>query len=170
MNTRPGADEHAEYYGGYVEQVPDVDIVEYLTAQIDSFTDLMGTVDQDRGRFRYDVGKWSINELIGHLIDTERVFAVRALAFARKDKTPWPGMEQDDYVAEGDFDSRTLADLCDEFVQHRKSLVAFFSPLDEETMQRRGVASDCEFTVRAIAYIVAGHFNHHLDVLKERYL
>jgi hypothetical protein len=108
--------------------------------------------------------------LVGHLIDAERVFAYRALRFARGDRTPLPGFEQDDYVAGGNFDARTLADLTDELEQVRRATLALLRPLDAERWRRTGTASDNEVSVRALAHIIAGHELHHLRILRERYL
>ena len=120
--------------------------------------------------YRCAPGKWSIKEVIGHLVDSERVFAYRALCFSRNDKNPLPSMEQDDYVTYGNFDRRTLQDLGDEFRYVRLSSIILFKSFDKEIELRRGTASGFEFTVRTFPYIIAGHVEHHLKILKDRYL
>jgi hypothetical protein len=167
---RPARGEYADYYHLYVSRVPDGDIVDILDAQRDEFESLLRGLEPGRGRHRYADEKWSIAEVAGHIVDTERLFGSRALAFARGDKTPLPAFEQDDYVARANFDKRSLADLADEFQYLRNSLLALFRSFDDEIWARRGTASGFEFTVRAVPYILAGHLKHHVGVLQERYL
>jgi len=107
---------------------------------------------------------------LGHLIDSERMFTYRALRFARNDQTPLPGYEQDDYVREGNFDSRNLADMVEEFATLRRATVQLFRPLNETEWLRHGKANENEVSVRALAYIIAGHELHHMGVLRTRYL
>lgn len=168
--TKPGADEYASYYQKYVGLLPDADVVATLGRQLDSTRALLGSIDETRAGSRYGPDKWSIKELVGHLIDTERVFAYRAMRFARSDQSPLSGFEQDDYVRNGDFDSRTLADLAEEFEHLRRSNIHFFQALSEAGWNRRGTANDSEVSVRALAHIMAGHELHHVNVLKTRYL
>jgi hypothetical protein len=173
MNTqavvaRPGPDEYAPFYGGYVSLVPDGDIVATLEGQLPQTVALFPPREAD-GDFRYAPGKWSVKEMIGHMIDTERVFSYRAMRIARNDKTPLPGFEQDDYVKFGSSSQSSVSDLLQEFSWIRKATVALLRPLDEEAWVRRGVASNHEVTVRAIAYITAGHELHHRRILQEKY-
>jgi len=167
---RPARDEYADYCHLYVDQVPDGDIIGILEAQRDDFVALLRGIDPGRGGYRYADGKWSILEMAGHIVDTERVFGSRALAFARGDKTPLPGFDQDDYVANANFNARTLADLSEEFLHLRNSLLVLFRSFDAEIWARRGTASGFGLTVRAVPYILAGHLMHHVGVLQERYL
>lgn len=167
---RPEPTEHAEYYGLYIEQIPDGDICDILNEQLQEVGALLSGIDEAKAGYRYGPDKWSIKEVVGHLLDTERAFAFRAMAFARNEQAPIPGLEQDDYVAAANFDSRTIKDLTTELEHMRKANVIFFRSIDDETSRRRGMASDCEFTVRALAYITAGHTRHHLNLLRERYL
>jgi hypothetical protein len=120
--------------------------------------------------YRYAPEKWSVNELIGHVIDSERIFAARALRFARNDPTPVPGFEQDDYVRNSNFDAFPLAELASEWNDVRRTTVALFKHLDEAAWMRRGVANNAEVSVRALAYIIAGHELHHREILHARYL
>jgi uncharacterized damage-inducible protein DinB len=131
---------------------------------------LLSTLSEEQGDYRYAPDKWSIKEMLGHLIDAERVFAYRALRFARNDGTPLASFEQDDYVRAGGFDDRRLADLIEEFVAVRRATVWLFRQLSAEAWMRRGVASGNPVSVRALAYIIAGHELHHRRVLREKYL
>lgn len=168
--TKPGSDEYAAYYQKYVALLPDSDVVAILSSQLDSTTALLGSIDETKAGSRYAPDKWSIKELVGHLIDTERVFAYRAMRFARNDQTPVSGFEQDDYVLHGEFDSRTLADLAAEFEHLRRSNIHFFQGLGEGAWGRRGTANDSEVSVRALAHIIGGHEAHHVNILRTRYL
>jgi hypothetical protein len=127
-------------------------------------------VAEEDANFRYAPGKWSIKQLVGHVSDIERVFAYRALVFARGDKTPQPSVEQDDYVKGANFDDRTLEDIASEFRAVRDSSLALFRSVDADLVMRSGTASGFGFTVRSIPFILAGHEIHHVAVLKERYL
>jgi len=168
--NKPSSDEYAAYYQKYVALLPDADVVATLNQQLESTRTLLGSIDEAQAGSRYAPDKWSIKELVGHLIDTERVFAYRAMRFARNDQTPVSGFEQDDYVFNGDFDSRTLADLAAEFEHLRRSNIHFFKALSEAAWSRRGTANDSEVSVRALAHIIAGHEVHHVNILRTRYL
>ncbi|MCA1594274.1 MAG: DinB family protein [Acidobacteria bacterium] len=168
--TKPEANEYAHHYEKYVSLVPDGDVVETLARQLEDTLALLGGVTEDRAGFRYEAGKWSVREVVGHIIDAERIFAYRALAIARGERQPLPGMDQDEYMAGAHFDARTLADLLDEFAHVRRANVLMFRALDAEAWARRGTASDNEVTVRALAHIIAGHEAHHVGILRERYL
>ncbi len=168
--VRPEAGEYASYYGRYISQVPEGDVVETLERQIGETLALLGTVDEETAGRGYEPGKWSVKELVGHLSDAERVFAYRALRFARGDRTPLPGFDQDPYVLAGNFNARTLADVAEEFAAVRRATLRLLRSLDAEAWARRGVASDNEISVRALAYIIAGHEAHHVRILRERYL
>ncbi len=168
--TRPASDEHAAYYSRYISRVPDGDIVETLASQITTTGVFLRSLPESVGDHRYAPEKWSIREVIGHMADAERVFAYRALRFARADKTPVPGFDENDYVANGNFGSRSLEDLTSEYEHLRHATVHLLRGLDEESMSRRGSANDNEVSVRALAFILAGHEQHHLEILRTRYL
>ena len=168
--TPPDLSEYAPYYRTYTSKVPSGNILDILSHQLDTALQVLGGVPPDRETFRYAPDKWSIREVVGHLADTERVFALRALAFARSDPHAFPAMEQDDYVAVAGFDARPLSELIEEFSHQRKSNVVLFRSFDDETAARAGTASGVRFTARCIPYIMAGHVVHHLAVLRERYL
>lgn len=167
---RPRADEYGPYYRAYVERVPDGDVLETLARQGEETSRLLAAVPREREGFRYREGKWSVRELVGHLVDCERIFCVRALAFARGDRTELPGFDENEYVAQADFDRRPLASLAEELRSVRGATLAFFRSVTPQTEARRGVANGVSFTVRSVPYVLAGHELHHVGVLRERYL
>ncbi|HKS28374.1 MAG TPA: DinB family protein [Pyrinomonadaceae bacterium] len=166
----PEETEYAPYYGRYVSLVPEGDIVATLAEQMDSTARLLRSIGEEKAAHRYAPGKWSIKELVGHVIDGERIFAYRALRFARGDQTALPGFEQDDYIRHANFDAVPFEELVREFELVRGANLLMFKHLDEEAWQRRGVASDAEVSVRALAFIMAGHERHHMEILRTRYL
>jgi hypothetical protein len=168
--VRPEPTEYGDFYRVYVNMVGEGSILRLLTAQRDAALQLLRSIDEERAEHRYAVGKWSIKEVIGHVTDSERVFAYRALCFARGERAPQPGFDQDAYVAAADFNRRSLGDLAAEFSQVRYANVTLFGGFDEDVWLRRGVANGVEFTVRSIPYIIAGHELHHIAVIRERYL
>ena len=167
---KPLETEYLPYYGRYISLVPGDNILAVLSKQLDETLALLRTIPESQAGFRYEPGKWSIKELLGHLIDTERIFAYRALRFARNDETPVPGYEQDDYVRNASFDDYPLNDLALEFESVRRATLFLFKHLNEEAWMRRGVANESEVSVRALAYIIAGHELHHREILRSRYL
>ena len=167
---RPSPDEYAPYYHKYVSLVPAGDVLVTLAGQGTEAADLWAGLDEARAGRRYAPGKWSVKEVVGHLLDTERVFALRALWFARGGAGPLPSMEQDDWVAAGRFDARRLDDLAGEHAVLRRATLLQFGSLDESALERRGVASGHEITVRAFPWLIAGHERHHLAIIRERYL
>jgi uncharacterized damage-inducible protein DinB len=168
--ARPEADEYNAYYEKYVSLVPDADVSETLERQIEGTLALLQGVTEERAAHRYEPNKWSIKQVVGHIVDAERIFAYRALAIARGERQPLPGMDQDEYMAVANFDARTLADLVGELEDMRRANVRMFRALDADAWARRGVASESEVTVRALAHIIAGHETHHVNILRERYL
>jgi hypothetical protein len=166
--SRPEAGEYAPYYDKYVALVPDGDILAALEMQSPETVALLTSHKAD-GDFRYAPGKWSVKESLGHVIDAERVFSYRALRISRNDKTPLPGFEQDDYVKYGPFSQCSLAALLEEFTSVRQATLSLFRALDEAAWMRRGVASDKEVTVRALAYMIAGHELHHRQIFQQKY-
>jgi hypothetical protein len=168
--ARPEKNDYATFYEKYVALVPDADIVETLEGQLEDALALLRGVTEERAGYAYEPSKWSIKQVVGHIIDTERVFAYRALAIARGDEQPLPGMDQDEYMAGANFDELTLAGLLEQFEHLRRANVLMLRGLSEEAWTRRGTASDNEVTVRAIAYIIAGHEAHHVGRRRERYL
>lgn len=168
--ARPGTDEYAPYYGTYIGKVPDGDLRAMLASQLVETLALVRSIPESRGGHRYAPDKWSIKGVLGHLADSERIFSYRALRIGRGDTTPLPGFEQDDYVPMGNFDARTLRDLADELAAVRQATLHLFAHLDQAAFERRGTASGKPVSVRALAYIIAGHELHHVGILKTRYL
>ncbi|HJQ32024.1 MAG TPA: DinB family protein [Pyrinomonadaceae bacterium] len=168
--AKPESNEYASYYEKYVSLVPEGGVVETLERQGAETLALLRGLTEEQGARRYEEGKWSVKQVFGHVVDTERIFAYRALAIARGEQQPLPGMDQEDYMAGVDFDARTLASLADEFEAVRRSTVLLLRSLTPEAWARRGTASGYEVTVRALAYILAGHEAHHVRILRERYL
>ncbi|MDP9205590.1 MAG: DinB family protein [Gemmatimonadota bacterium] len=168
--SRPAEGEFLPYYERYISLVPNGDVLATLEAQMNETQDLLHGLPASTSTYRYAPGKWSVNEVIGHLIDSERIFGARALRFARNDATPLPGFEQDDYVRNSKFDAYPLADLASELDVVRRASVFLFRHLEEPAWMNRGVANNAEVTVRALAYIIAGHELHHREILQTRYL
>ena len=166
---RPGSDEYAEFYGGYVAAVKEP-LLESLETEADRWRALLAGVPPGGEGYRYAPGKWSVREVVGHVIDAERTFTVRAMAFARGDRSHFPSFDENAYAASSGADRRPLADLAEELVAVRRATVLLLRSFDEAAWDRRGVASGCEFTVRSLAWIIAGHSRHHRRVLAERYL
>lgn len=167
---RPSADEFAPFYAGYVQQVPDGDIVDALIGGAEIATALLGDLPDDIAARAYAPGKWTLKEVVLHCADTERIFAYRALRIARGDTTPLPGFDENAYTPISGASSRTLEDILDELQSVREASVTLFSGLPSEAWTRRGMASGKEISVRGIAWITAGHLLHHMSVIQDRYL
>ncbi len=167
---RPQSGEYAPYYDRYISLVPGNDILAALDEQRRQMLLLLSGRTEADGDLRYAPDKWSLKEVVGHLNDTERIMSYRALRIARGDATPIEGFEQDDYVRNGPFARRPLEDLIEDYIAVRRATVSLFRNLDEPAWSRRGVANKNEVTVRALAYIIAGHELHHRKILEEKYL
>ena len=167
---RPQSNDYAPYYEKYVMLVPDGDFLEILETQLREMEQLLEPLTDVQADFRYAPGKWSIKEVLGHINDAERIFAVRILRIARGDQTPLPGFEQDDYVKVSNAASRKLSDLLEEFSAIRRATIALIRSLDDASWLRRGTASGKEVSVLAIAFIIAGHTLHHHAIFEEKYL
>jgi uncharacterized damage-inducible protein DinB len=168
--TKPAKSEFLPYYERYIALVPDGDVISTLASQLTETQSLLRVLPASVATYRYAPDKWSVNEVVGHMIDSERIFTGRALRFARGDATPIPGFEQDDYVRNATFDAYALSELAAEMETVRQSTIFFFRHLDEEAWTRRGLANNAEVSVRALAYIIAGHELHHREILRTRYL
>ena len=166
---RPEAGEFAEYYGKYIAKVPGADVAGGLESERLEMSRLLAGRSERDGNFRYAPDKWTIKEVLGHVIDAERIFTYRALRIGRGDETPLASFEQDDYVKNGGFAARTLADLVEEFDAVRRASISLFRSFDEAAWGRRGVASQKPVTVRALGFITAGHQIHHRMILEESY-
>ncbi len=167
---RPEPGEYSPYYENYVKLIEDDDILRILNEQNKKTQDILNSFSEHRGNYRYKDGKWTVKEVVGHLLDTERVFAYRALCIARREKKSLPGFDQDDYVNEGNFNRRELFDLNYEFRLLRESNLLLFKSFPPEMLKRKGFANESSISVLAILFIIAGHEIHHMNILKERYM
>lgn len=167
--ARPEPGEYAPYYDRYISLIPGNDILSTLDEQRRQMLLLLSCRDEAEGNFRYAPDKWNAKEVIGHVNDTERIFAYRALRIARGDQTPVEGFEQDDYVRNGPFAHRTLSDLIEDYIAVRRATLSLLRNLDEAAWLRRGVANKNEVSVRALAYVIAGHELHHRRILEQKY-
>lgn len=168
--TKPAKSEFLPYYERYIALVPDGDVISTLATQITDTQSLLRALPASVATYRYAPDKWSVSEVVGHMIDSERIFTGRALRFARNDATPLPGFEQDDYVRNATFDAYPLSELASELETVRQSTIFLFRHMDEDAWTRRGLANNAEVSVRALAYIIAGHELHHREILSARYL
>lgn len=169
MIERPASSEYAPFYAGYIAALPEGDVLEVLGRQKAQLGQLASSVAPEQETFRYAPGKWSVREVVGHMTDGERVFGYRAFRIARGDDTPLAGFDENEYVARSTFNERTLRSLIDELVLVRDSNLAIFRGLAAESWDRMGTANGWPVSVRALAFILAGHMNHHLNLLRERY-
>ena len=167
--NRPQSDEFAPYYATYINTVSENALGE-LEHQATSLPKFLKLVSDEKAYYAYAEGKWTVKEVVGHMIDTERIMAYRALRIARNDKTPLASFEENDYVANASFNDRSLESLSDEFAAVRMGNIYLFKHLTEEEFSRMGTASDKPVSVRALLYILVGHVNHHRNIIEERYL
>lgn len=167
--NRPQANEYPVFYKGYIDTVND-DVLTELENQIVSFAGLLKQIPEERTGFAYAEGKWTIIELLGHILDTERIMAYRALRIARNDATPLAGFEENDYVANAHFFDRSLESMAEEFEHLRKANLFLIKSLNEIEFARVGISNEKPISVKALVFIIAGHLNHHIRILKERYL
>ncbi|HMF55804.1 MAG TPA: DinB family protein [Pyrinomonadaceae bacterium] len=170
FQARPDTSEYAPYYEKYIILVPEGDVVATLTGQLDDTLTFLRGLSEDQADSRYAPDKWSIKEVVGHVIDTERIFGQRAFRFARNDQTPLPGFDQDEYVQSANFGERKLSDIADELEYVRRANLCLLRSLDDTAWQRRGLANDNEVSVRALVYIIAGHETHHMQIIRTKYL
>ncbi|HCY74552.1 MAG: DinB family protein [Ignavibacterium sp.] len=167
---RPDKGDYAEYYQKYIDLVQGDDIFRILVEQNMESQNILNSFSESKGAYRYAEGKWTVKEVIGHMMDIERIFAYRALCIARGEKQPLPGMDQNIYAAKGNFNKRQLFDLNYEFRLLRESNILLFGGFDKSVLQNRGNASGYDVTVLALMFMTAGHEKHHLNILTERYM
>ena len=167
---RPLEKDYAPYYKSYIEKVEGDNILDILNKQNQLTQNVLNSFSEHKGNYSYAPGKWTVKEVVGHMMDTERVFAFRALCIARGETQPLPGFEQDDYVKEGNFNNRDLFDLNYDYRLLRESNLLLFKSFDDKMLARRGTASGYEVTVNALLFMIAGHSFHHIEILKTRYL
>ncbi|AEM72102.1 hypothetical protein Murru_3081 [Allomuricauda ruestringensis DSM 13258] len=162
--------EYNPFYQTYIMALGNVDLMEELKKGKDNFLTLLEQIPEEKLYYAYAEGKWSLAEVLVHVIDTERIFQYRALCIARNDKTPLPGFDQDTYVPYSNADNRSKKSLMEEYKAVRDSTIFLFNSFDEETIKRVGVASGSKMSVRALGFIISGHQAHHIRILRERYL
>lgn len=167
---RPRPSEFDPFYAGYIDSVPAGDVLTTLTQQADDLRSLLTPLPAATWRHRYAPAKWSVAEVLGHLCDAERILSYRALRFARGDRTPVPGFEENDYVPMGRFDDRAPHSLLAEFGMVRSATLALFRHLPDDAPERTGTANGAGISVRALLYIITGHQRHHGQILRQRYL
>lgn len=167
---RPVPGEYSTYYENYINLIDGDEILKILNEENKRTQDILNSFSEHKGNYRYADGKWTVKEVVGHLLDTERIFAYRALCIARGEKKSLPGFEQNDYVTEGNFNSRELFDLNYEYRLLRESNLLLFRSFTPEMLKRRGFANESSVTVNAILFIIAGHEKHHMNVLKKKYM
>jgi hypothetical protein len=166
--NRPQTQEYPEWYHKYISLV-EGDVIEILEKQVTEFSDFINSL-VGKGDYAYAPGKWTIKELIGHIIDTERIMTFRLLCFARGEKARIPGFEEDDYVAAAHFNDRSLLSLSEEFSLLRKANLYLVKSLNDEELAKSGNSNGTDMTVKAFVYVLAGHIMHHVNIIKERYL
>ncbi len=166
---RPGENEYAPFYAGYVARVPETDVLGSLRAQPNELGRIASSVSKEKEHFRYGEDKWSVREIFGHLVDAERFFGHRAFCISRADANPLPGFDEKLYVSGSNYDSRPLAELVKDFSLLREANSRHLETLEASAWLREGVANGAKITVRALAYVMAGHVRHHVAVLRERY-
>lgn len=167
--TRPATTDASAAHFRYIELVPEDDVMSAMEQQSSATQKVIASLDETRAAYRYEDGKWSVKEVIGHIADAERILCYRALAVARGDTQPLPGFDENEYVRNAGFDAWKIGDLAEQYALVRRASIVFFRNLPEEAWERRGNANRHEVTVRALAYTIVGHERHHLAVLRERY-
>ncbi|MBD0380777.1 DinB family protein [Paenibacillus sedimenti] len=170
MLQRPDRNEYAPYFSTYIDAVPDEDYDQFLRNQLDEVKDLFSQLSEEKGEGRYAPGKWSLKEVLGHMTDTERVMSYRMMRIARGDFTKLPGFDQDILIANGSFSEFTLKALLEDFVAVRKATFTLLGTIPDSAWERTGNVSERDVTARSLAYIIAGHAQHHLNVIQQRYL
>ena len=168
--NRPETDEFYSYYNTYISLIEGNSALSILDGQPSTIRAMFSEVPEEKGTYAYGEGKWTVKEVLSHLIDGERIFAYRILRISRGDETPIEGFEQDGYIELSNANDRPFAELIEEFDLQRRSNLLMLRNISEEGSRRMGTASDKPISVRALAYIAAGHVQHHVNILKERYL
>lgn len=163
-------EEYNPYYETYISKAGSLPINEGFKANADIIVEFLTAIPKEKLEFRYAEGKWTIKEILQHIIDTERIFTYRALCIARRDKTSFPGYEQDDYVATCNANDRTMQQLIADYKSVRLATMHLFESFSEDMLTQIGIASDSRLSPRAVAHILLGHENHHCEIIKERYL
>jgi hypothetical protein len=168
--TKPDLSEVPAFYKGYIENVKDMDVIEALQQSSKVALNIFRGIPEDMGIYRYADGKWSVKELLNHMMDAERIFAYRALRFSRNDKTALPGFEENDYAPQANAHARTIAQLCGEMDRLRQTTIDLYSSFDAAMLKREGLANNNKLSVLNLGYVIAGHETHHRKIIVERYL
>jgi hypothetical protein len=168
--NKPSQDEYPAYYHTYIKLVDEDNGIEALEKGLIEMKELISSIPAEKEMYRYAPGKWTVKEVLGHMVDTERVMSYRAMSFARAEKSKLPAFEEDDYVKEANFSGRSLASIVEEFEHLRHSNISLFKSFDAKILKRKGIANEKEISVRALMYILTGHQRHHTQVLRTRYL
>lgn len=164
------SDEFASFYKPYIEKVGNDDLITILNKSGEDLIFFFNSIPAEKLEYSYAEGKWTIKEVLLHIIDAERIFCYRALRFARNDKTSLQGFDENTYVPESCANSRTIGSLIDEYRKQRASTLVLFSSFSEDVMKRKGIANENYMSVRALGFVICGHEKHHCEVIKERYL
>lgn len=170
LMMRPDIETVPAYFQKYAELVKDMDLIDALRHAQEQVQQILSDIPEDKGMYRYAEGKWTIKEVLNHLMDVERVFAYRALRFARNDQTPLSPFEENDYALQANAHARSIADLKEEMRRLRDTTIDLFASFTPEMLRREGIASNKKISVLNLGYITAGHDLHHLNILRERYL
>lgn len=170
MLQRPSSEEYSPYLAGYISQVPEGDYATFLRSQLDVVVTLVSQISDEQGVSRYAPGKWSLKEVLGHMTDTERIMSYRMLRIARGDTTNLPGFDQDLFITNTSFDELSIEDLLNDFQAVRQATLSLLKTISESAWSRKGNASNHVISARALAYVIAGHANHHLGVIQDKYV
>lgn len=170
MIKRPEDSEYPPFYKTYISLIRTEDILYLLENQGDGFFAFIKEIEDSKADYRYAEGKWSVREVVGHIIEVERIMAYRALAISRGDQQSLPGMDENLYIEKSNYRNISLNDLAEEFKHVRKGNIYLFNSFTKEMVERKGIANGSEITVAALIYIAAGHLNHHVQILRDRYL
>ncbi len=168
--TPPASSEYPSFYATYINKVVGNDLITVLQNNHRQTQELIGSLGDEKANYRYAEGKWTIKEVMGHLIDAERIFAYRALRFARKDKTELSGFDESDFAKASNASSRDIADIMSEFAVVRAASIALFKSFDDDMFSQVGTANKNSISARALGYVIAGHEVHHVGIIQERYL
>jgi hypothetical protein len=168
--SKPSPSDLSGYYQTYLHYVPEDDLLQALKEQKTVIENFVSGISPDKETFRYADGKWMLKEVIGHLCDTERILSYRALRIARNDQTPLPGFDENHYIPNSNYKDRTLKNISGEFLAVREASILLFQNMNEKMLDRKGIASDSDVTVRGILFFLVAHARHHMNVIRERYL
>lgn len=170
MFTKPELEKFPDYTRGYIKLIPEGDIVDILSNQLETTHNLLSKVTKGQADYRYEEGKWTLSEVLGHLTDTERIMSYRILRIARGDTSPLLGFDENEFVKEASFSVRTMAELLEDYQNVRRATISLLKGLPQHSLDYRGKANGFDVSVESIAYMIAGHELHHLNIIKERYL